>query len=374
VPVVIEAVWQSDSLPARFLRTCLEPLSMLFAAVVALRNALFDHGLLRVLRVAVPVVSVGNLRVGGTGKTPFVIWLVERLQGRSLRVVVVSRGYGADPQPTLICSRVQAERVPFGVGSRRVVTEDAHDGPLVAADEALLVALRTGACVVTGADRHAACTLAAQACAPDLIVIDDGFQHRRLGREVDVVLLAPDDRGARLLPVGPLREGVNALRRADIVIESAPAPGRFRVRRRAVGLVRTVQRDAAVESLDLLRGASITAVSALASNDGFFSMLSTLGARLTSGLGFPDHHRYDAGDWRRISTEAESSRWIVTTEKDLVKLAPVAHADPRLRAVRLELEVEGGEEIVDLICARTRLDPRRRGQHDRGPRPQGIEA
>jgi tetraacyldisaccharide-1-P 4'-kinase len=95
---------------------------------------------------------------------------------------------------------------------------------------------------------------------------------------------------------------------------------------------------------------------------------------LTSGLGFPDHHRYDAGDWRRISTEAESSRWIVTTEKDLVKLAPVAHADPRLRAVRLELEVEGGEEIVDLICARTRLDPRRRGQHDRGPRPQGIEA
>jgi len=350
---------------------------MAFAGVVAVRNALYDHELLRVRRVGVPVVSVGNVRVGGTGKTPFVIWLVDQLHSHGFRVVVVSRGYQADPRPTLICGRRDAEHIPSGVAGRRIVVDrDACEGAADAADEALLVAMRTEACVVTGADRYAACTLAEKAFRPDVIVLDDGFQHRRLGRDVDVVLLAPDDRGAWLLPAGPLREGMRALRRADIVIDidGEPSCGRFHLRRRPIGIVRSARREAAIEPLALLGGAVVTGVSGLAANESFFSMLRSLGARVVANLGFPDHHRYGAADWERIVSAAESARWVVTTEKDLSKLSPLARADPRLIAVRLDVDVEGGEDIVALVCARTRLDAKRRGQHDPAPRPRGIEA
>jgi tetraacyldisaccharide 4'-kinase len=371
--IVIEAAWHARSLPARLLRMCLVPFSLVFGLLVAFRNTLYDHGLLRVRRVTVPVVSVGNLRVGGTGKTPFVIWLVERLKSRGFRVAVVSRGYGADPSPTLICSRADAERIPSGLVSRRIIVEDAQEAALDAADEALLVAMRTGVCVATGSDRYAACAIAEKACAPDVIVLDDGFQHRRLGRDVDVVLLGPDDRAARLLPAGPLRERASALGRADVVIESAGSSARFRMKRTPAGIVRTVRRDAAIDSVELLRGATVTAVSAVASNESFFSMLRSLGANLEQSYAFPDHHRYSVADWTRIAGGPEASRWVVTTEKDLVKLEGVARCDSRLRALRLELDVDGGEEMFALICARARLDARPRGQHDRRPRPSGVE-
>jgi tetraacyldisaccharide 4'-kinase len=233
------------------------------------------------------------------------------------------------------------------------------------ADEALLVALRTGAAVVTAVDRHEACRLAAWAFAPDLILLDDGFQHRRLWRDLDVVLVDPSDRTAPLLPAGPLREPWRALDRADVVIATARSSSSPYLVRVPLGLVRSASASADVEPLAGIAGETVMAFAGVARPDDLVSMLATAGADVRGLLAFDDHHAYTPHDCERIAHAARDVRRIVTTEKDLVKLAKFARTEERLTALRIGVEVEGGEALLELICARTGLDPKQRGQHDR---------
>jgi len=374
----VDRLWDDEALSWRIVRVGLTPLAWAFGTAVAARAALYDAGVLRTTRTRIPVVSVGNLRVGGTGKTPLVIWMVEQLRARGVRTAVVARGYGGAGGATMISpAAAEPPAVADGEEIRKVRTQphgEVEGRSDAIADEALLVALRTGAPVVTARDRVAACRLAEQAFLPQVIVLDDGFQHRRLARDLDIVIVGEGDVDARLLPAGPLREPLHALRRADVVVREGPATGAPRIRRSAAGLVRFVGADAELAPIATLSGRRVAAVAGIARPEGFLAMLRDAGAEIVASMVYADHHRYGADDWQTIERDAAGAELIVTTEKDLVKLAPLAHGEPRLIALRLAIEVEGGDALMDLICARSRLDAKQRRQHDRDPHERRRDA
>src|SRR5271167_430477 len=171
------------------------PLSVLYGAAVRVRNGLYDRGVMTMDPLEGPVVSIGNLTVGGSGKTPFLILLGELLKQRGIAFDVLSRGYRRHTQGVLIVDPSGSAR-DFG-------------------DEPLLIASRLGVPVVVGEDRHHAGEIAEATFGPQLHLLDDGFQHRRLARDFDIVLVTATDAQDSLLPAGRLREPVSSLSRAD---------------------------------------------------------------------------------------------------------------------------------------------------------------
>ena len=176
----------------------MNPLTGLYGAATALRNALYDRRVLSARRLEQPVVSVGNLSVGGSGKTPFVIALGELLQARGIRFDVLSRGYGRKTRGVLVVDP-DGSAADFG-------------------DEPLLIARRLGVPVVVGESRYDAGRVGEQRFQPQLHILDDGFQHRSLARDFDIVLMTERDFDDSLLPSGRLREPLSSLRRADTIV------------------------------------------------------------------------------------------------------------------------------------------------------------
>ena len=176
----------------------MNPLSAIFGAGVAIRNALYDRGMFQVKKLARPVVSIGNISVGGSGKTPFVIALGQLLAERGIAFDVLSRGYGRS--------------------STEIAVVDPNGSPAQFGDEPLLIARKLQAPVIVGADRYQAGLLAEQKFSSKLHLLDDGFQHRRLHRDFDIVLLPAEDQAGSLLPTGRLREPITALNRADAIV------------------------------------------------------------------------------------------------------------------------------------------------------------
>ena len=274
------------------------PLSWLYGGAVALRNAALDRGLLPRQRALIPVISVGNLAVGGAGKTPFTRWVVEALLEEGAHPAVVSRGYAED-EPAL---------------HRRW-----HPGIPVVSDP-----------------RRATGVLTAMAEGADVAVLDDGFQHRALRRDFDIVLLAAEHpTSLRLLPSGPYREGLGGLGRAHQVVitrrvagESTSMEWAARVRRAfpSLPVARIRFEPGGWQSLEGLPGAPpegrLLAVSGVASPRGFADLVrGALGAEVELRA-FPDHHPFSAADVRSVEDQA-GGRPIVMTEKDAVKWAPL---------------------------------------------------
>jgi len=342
-PDLLANLWYSPAPAWRLARLLLAPLSLLYWLALYLRNAAWDSGLLRARSVGLPVLCVGNINSGGTGKTPLVIWLVDSLKKRGYTAVVVSRGYGSSGD----VDRVDAVR--SGAGSHR------------SADEALLVARRCDCTVVTAADRVAACRLAEREAGVDLLILDDGFQHRRLARDLDLVLLAVGDRDARLLPRGPLREPASALRRADIIVENAGGESGPMVSRRPVGLVDRVSSDAEPGSLERLRGQRVVVICGIADPAAFVDMLVSCAASVEEVYAFADHHEYELGDLDPLRQAQRSGALLLTTEKDLVKLEVFVDEEFSPLALRLGLEVEGGPALLDSVV--DALDLKERGPH-----------
>lgn len=327
--------WRARPGPAAQL---LRPLSWLYRALAAA-----DRALARPQRLPVPVLVVGNLVVGGAGKTPTVIALVQALRTRGWRPGVVSRGYG----------RAHA--------AERAVSEG--DAAAAVGDEPLLIARRTGVPVWVGRDRVAAARalLAAQP-AVDLIVADDGLQHHRLARDAECVVF--DERGAGnglLLPAGPLREPLPQVSPAGRVVlytagvASTALPGALAQRRlaRAWPLAAWwAGDDAAAVPLQALQGRPLRAAAGLAAPQKFFAMLAAAGLHVEA-LPLPDHHDYAALPW---PADAE----VLTTEKDAVKLDPARSGTAGVRVVPLDLALP--DDFVDalhrcLVAARS--TPRR---------------
>src|SRR5438067_714084 len=176
----------------------MQPLASLFGLSVQMRNALYNRRIARVRRLRGPVISVGNLSVGGSGKTPFVLLLGELLTARQLKFDVLSRGYGRR--------------------SRGVALVDPAGSARQFGDEPLLISRRLNVPVIVGEDRYSAGIFAEKKFGPQFHLLDDGFQHRRLARDFDIVMLTPEDAQDKLMPAGRLREPMHSLQRADAVV------------------------------------------------------------------------------------------------------------------------------------------------------------
>ena len=301
----------------------LRPLSWLYAALTAVRRAVYRLGLRRPIAAPCPVIVVGNLMVGGAGKTPTVIALVRWLRSQGHVPGVVSRGHGRT-----------------GVGLAGVTRSSQAQ---LVGDEPLLIHLRTGAPVVVGPDRTAAAArLCADHAAVTVIVADDGLQHLRLARCVEVWLF--DDRGAGnglLLPAGPLRERLPQSTGPRCLVlysagRSTHLPGYLGARRLSGVLpLETWWADpsAAPQPLSTLLGRSVLAVAGLARPEAFFAMLEAQGLQIRRRP-LPDHHDYAALPWTASDDE------VIVTEKDAVKLRPERIGTTRVWVARLDFEPE----------------------------------
>ncbi|MCK6555374.1 tetraacyldisaccharide 4'-kinase [Candidatus Binatia bacterium] len=324
----------------------LQPLSAAFRLGVAARHLAYRAGVLRSERGVLPVVSVGNLATGGTGKTPVTLWLARALAADGRRVAIVMRGYGGAERGVRIVSR--------GHGPEAAVD--------VAGDEASMLA-RSFAGVVIVAPRRIDGVAAAAGLGCEVVVLDDGFQHRALARDFDLVLL--NGRAGGLLPAGPLREPASALRRADAVAVVRKADGDrvslpaaaagkpvFEVRFVAQALVESDAGQWREMALSGLSGHRIGAVCGIAAPASFFAQLRQWDAELAEVFEYPDHYAYDAADWQRLNRAAHRVDFIVTTEKDLVKLERFPFARGKLVALRIGVEVERGQELLAMIRQR----------------------
>jgi tetraacyldisaccharide 4'-kinase len=345
---VRETVWPRRGVAGQLGYLALRPLSGLFGLGVGLRGFGYRTGVLRSRSAPIPVVSVGNLAVGGTGKTPMVLWLARALAARGVRAGILSRGYGGTGRGVTIVSR----------GEGPVV------GPERVGDEAVMVARTFGGPVIAAPRRIDGAAAAAE-LGCDLVVLDDGFQHRAIARAFDLVLV--DGRRGPLLPAGPLREPLAALHRADAVVLVDPdgADARavpralqrptFRMQLEAVALVESIERRWRERPISQLAAARIVAVAAVARPERFYAMLRRWEAVIAEVFEYPDHHRYTAENWQQIARAGHTADLIVTTEKDLVKLEAFPFATGKLVALRIVPQVERAEELLAAILARVGL-------------------
>lgn len=313
----------------------MNPLTGLFGAATALRNTLFDRGVLSARRLEQPVVSVGNLSVGGSGKTPFVIALGELLQARGIRFDVLSRGYGRKTRGVLV---VQANGNASDFG-----------------DEPLLIARRLGVPVIVGESRYAAGQLAEQEFQSQLHILDDGFQHRSLARDFDIVLMTERDFDDRLLPLGRLREPLSSLQRADaVVLPDHPTSSRDAASR--VSPVVLEQKSVwRIERHVFIANppSSPIVFCGIARPEQFFTQVRASRIAPAAEVEFRDHHAYDKRDIERLRAMQGKigAGGFLTTEKDAVNLGPLqADLNPLAVAV-LSVTLDHPTKVVDTILA-----------------------
>jgi tetraacyldisaccharide 4'-kinase len=301
----------------------LNPLNTMYGLAVNAKNQLYDRGFLRTQRLRGPVVSVGNLSTGGSGKTPFVILLGEHLRKCGVKFDVLSRGYGRE--------------------THGVFEVDRKGSPLQFGDEPLLIRTRVECPVMVSEDRHQAGIFAEQKFGPQLHILDDGFQHRRLARDIDIVLLAPEDFQDSLLPGGRLREPLSSLRRADevIVMGDGEAPAQFG--QTAKQIRRTVLIENAPQRPVVFCG--------IAKPKRFVEQLRSQGIKPAAERFFRDHHFYreaDLGQLKRLRGECSADGFI-TTEKDAINLGDRISQLENVAVARVSLLAEPADALDTLL-------------------------
>jgi tetraacyldisaccharide 4'-kinase len=306
----------------------MNPLTGLYGAGITLRNTLFDRGLLPALRLEYPVVSVGNLSAGGAGKTPFVIAFGELLKERGIRFDVLSRGYRRRTHGVLVVDS-EGSAADFG-------------------DEPLLIARRLNVPVIVGESRYRAGQVAEREFQPQLHVLDDGFQHRSLARDFDIVLLAPGDLTDRLLPSGRLREPLSSLKRADAIVLPPDVPAEHAALQGK--LIWRMQRDIVVASVS----SAPLVFCGLARPQQFFAQVRAAGITPAAELVFRDHHAYNRKDIQRLLALRRDlgAGGFLTTEKDAVNLGRLQAELEPLALAALKLTLDHPADVVDTILAR----------------------
>ncbi|TWT77545.1 Tetraacyldisaccharide 4'-kinase [Posidoniimonas polymericola] len=303
-----------------------------YRAAVSLRNRRFDKDSDAVARVSVPVISIGNLTVGGTGKTPMVKWVARYLREAAVRVAIVSRGYGAE-QGAVNDEAIELE-------------QSLPDVPHL-----------------QDPDRVASARIAIEELETQLILMDDGFQHRRLGRDLDIVLLdatCPFGHG-HLLPRGLLREPVGSLRRADVIcltradlvdeserraikataLKQAPQALWCEATHAPQRLISSEGREQTLATLD---GTRVAAFCGIGNPAAFRRTLESLGCKLAAWREFPDHHRYTREDIDQVAVDAAGADLVVCTHKDLAKVQSEILGNRPLWALEIAMQWLSGEQ------------------------------
>ena len=356
-----ERVWFGDDALARFARATLIPTEVVYRAVVGVRDALYDAGVLTTHEPALPTVSVGNLTVGGTGKTPIAGWIASELIDRGERPAIVLRGYG-------------------------------EDEPLVHAR------LNPTIPVIVSADRVSG-IVNARVAGATVAVLDDAFQHRQVSRAVDLVLVSADrwSLSTRLLPAGPFREPLTALRRASMVLVTRKAASDAdvnavnetlasiapRIPRSTVSLMPEELRSASITGEAELRrpitdltGRDVRVITAIGDPSAFVRQLEASGARVIAAT-YADHHHFEAEEIKRFVRSIPADGLAICTLKDAVKLAPRWPREaPALWYVSQRVSVERGvggvEHILDELTQRLGRERSRARGDSRCDRPDFI--
>ena len=324
-------IWFGDGIGAALARAALAIPSVLFTGVVAARNALYDRGVLPTHPSALPGLAIGNVTVGGTGKTPIAAEVARRMAARGARPAILLRGVGGD-EPV-----VHRALVPAAI----VIADPDR---------------------VRGAER-------ARAAGADIAVLDDAFQHRRIARVADIVLMAAEDAGhpVRLLPAGPYRESLSSLRRAALVVITRKRASQEDVDRAVArandaspGVPTAVARFSltglrgisAREPLTSVQGKPVLAIAGIGDPESFAAQLRSAGADVTLAR-FTDHHAYTAEDVARLARMVPPDGIAVCTLKDFVKLSKRWPADAApLWYASQGVHIERGEDTLDALIDR----------------------
>ncbi len=340
----------------QFIKYLLAPAGFLYGLVMDMRNFFYDRGIFKVHKFDIPIISVGNITAGGTGKTPFVIWLAKNLSAKYKKIAVISRGYGRESKGMLIVEN--------------------HHNPRFYGDEPSLTAVSLpGAKVLVSEDRKEAIKYVVQNNSADLIILDDAFQHRSVQRDADIVLLNAKERLRCNFPIpaGSLREFKHNLKRADILILTntehdfpdeniLPPKPLFKSK----GYLKTVVDYNFNEAADIeaFAGKRVAAFSAIAHPENFKEALQKHGIIIEKYFAFRDHYAYKPQDIHKIAAQAReaSCNTILCTEKDIVKIAALKESAPKdmamFYAVKLETQINEKEillkKILDHIDKRTK--------------------
>ena len=318
----LEEIWYSK----HPLGLVLAPLAWVYRGAAALRRQAYVTGLMTAHPLPVPVIVVGNITVGGTGKTPLVIWLTEFLKGKNYKPGIVARGYGGG-----------AKHWP------QQVRPDSD--PAMVGDEALVMARHTQCPVAVGPDRYAAAEALTKYCDIDIIVSDDGLQHLMLGRDIEIAVVDGVRRhgNRRCLPAGPLREPVNRLNSVDMVVTNGIAGrGEFAMHYEAQPF-RSIKDESIVRPFDSFRGQSVHAIAGIGHPARFFSILRSKGLRVINHV-FPDHYVYAKDD-----ICFDDGLPVVMTEKDAVKCQRFVGPEHWYMAIKAELPDVFGYRLLSLL-------------------------
>lgn len=302
----------------------MNPLSSLYGLAAGARNRFYDRGILKSHKLARPVISVGNISVGGSGKTPFVILLGELLKQRGIAFDVLSRGYGRE--------------------THGVITVDPNGTSRDFGDEPLLIARRLGCSVIVGKSRYEAGKLAENHHpTPQLHILDDGFQHRSLARDFDIVLLTEQDLRDQLLPIGRLREPISSLQRTDaVVLTEEIDPIHLPTGKPVWQVRRRLTIPAAPKDPIVFCG--------IARPQTFMEQLRTIGIQPIAEKFYRDHHQYTSQDVRDLLRLRDQNHadGFITTEKDAINLGrDLAEISPVI--ARVEMELVDSADVIDTI-------------------------
>lgn len=330
----IQKQWQST--------TCwhlmLTPLSWLFSCLVFVRRCLYQLNIIKIQQLAVPVIVVGNISVGGTGKTPFVIWLAEQLVLAGYKPGIISRGYGGSSKQVV---RVLPDSRPDEVG-----------------DEPVMIARRTLCPVFVGANRVAAGQmLLVNVPECDVVISDDGLQHYRLHRDVEVVLINSDDSfgNGHVLPAGPLRESMTRLKHVTAIVDSSISqpistqkPPVYKMQLIGDEFENINQPSIKVKVREFLNK-PLVAIAGIGKPQRFFNHLSSFGLMFSSHS-FPDHHQFAPKDLMPFAQVT-----LVMTEKDAVKCDGLVGSDAWYLPVKTSIENKSNQSLIELIVQKLKV-------------------
>ncbi len=357
--------YRSMELPSGILYPFLEILSPLYGGIMRLRALGYQRGLFKTHRLPVPVISIGNLSVGGTGKTPVVRWLVEELDHKGCRPAILTRGYGGDESP-------EPQRVP--IDRRQQSAARYGDEPC------LLASALPRIPVITGTDRVRSGHYAIQECNADVLVLDDGYQHLRVHRDLNICLMGPEllKRSHRVLPAGPLREPRSALSRAGLIWVNVTSEDEMPARDQfaqlpegasALPMAGAVAEPAGLSvihsgggrtplSLETLYGRKVLLLSGIANPARFRRTVESCGVTVADHLRFRDHFPFSPADVEKALDAArrQNCEYVILTEKDAARLLDLFHLNwklpetPVLAALDIRLRIfTGMETLMELV-------------------------
>ena len=355
----LQGVWYGRASPV--VRAGLSAAAAAYRAALAARSTSYRIGLLSTRGLPVPVISIGNVTVGGSGKTPLAEVVVLALREMGARPAVISRGYGR---------RTRGVRIVADGGGRRLGAREGGDEPVLLAERL------PGIPIVVGESRYEAGAVAVETCFADALVLDDGFQHRTLYKDLEIVVISGSDPwgNGRLFPRGTLREPLSALKRADLVVITNPTSAAATrdiahiLRRRGspaavlrgAYLPTSLRRGADLrgDAPATLRGRKVLMLAGLAATGGFVATAEGLGAVVLGLVEFPDHHWYTPGDLARVAARAREAgaEAVLTTEKDWVRLREIPRGDVPYWVLSVRLDM-GADRVA---LARTLSETLRR--------------